>query len=285
MGVRRDPYNVMQPRRCEGVTVRNPLPLATHFVRQPFLAQTGPVKPFLLLATRAEDAAADDEYQAYLRYCGLKPEELVRVRLESGPLPPFELSDYSGVIVGGSPYTSSDPVEEKSAAQIRVETELSSLLNRIVAEDFPFLGACYGVGTLGVHQGAVIDRRFGEAVGATRITLTADGESDPMLRGVPRTFDAFVGHKEACSQLPEHAVLLASSEACPVHMFRIKNNLYATQFHPELDADGLITRINIYKNAGYFPPHTADELIETARRSSVTEPMRVLRNFTERYAR
>lgn len=111
------------------------------------------MKPFLLLATRAEDAAADDEYQAYLRYCGLKPEELVRIRLESGPLPPLELSDYSGVIVGGSPYTSSDPVEEKSADQIRVETELSSLLDRIVADDFPFLGgACYGVGTLGVHQ-------------------------------------------------------------------------------------------------------------------------------------
>ncbi|VXC57343.1 GMP synthase (Glutamine-hydrolysing) [Arthrobacter sp. 9V] len=275
----------MQPRRCKGASVRNPLRIATHFVRQPFLAQTGPVKPFLLLATRAEDAAADDEYQAYLRYCGLKPEELVRIRLESAPLPPLELSDYSGVIVGGSPYTSSDPVEEKSSAQIRVETELSSLLDRIVAEDFPFLGACYGVGTLGVHQGAVIDRQFGEAVGATQITLTEEGERDPMLRGVPHSFEAFVGHKEACSKLPGHAVLLASSTACPVHMFRIKNNLYATQFHPELDADGLITRINIYKNSGYFPPHEADALIAAARDSSVTEPMRVLRNFTERYAR
>lgn len=109
----------MQPKRTVGVSVRNPLLPATHFVRQPFLAQTGLVKPFLLLATRAEDAAAEDEYQAYLRYCGLKPEELVRWRLESEPLPPLELSDYSGVIVGGSPYTSSDPMEEKDAAQIR----------------------------------------------------------------------------------------------------------------------------------------------------------------------
>lgn len=243
------------------------------------------MKPFLLLATRAEDAAADDEYQAYLRYCGLEPAELLRVRMESGPLPPIELSDYSGVIVGGSPYTSSDPVEEKTKAQRRVEAELSALLDRIVAEDFPFFGACYGVGTLGVHQGATIDRRFGEPVGPTEIKLTAEGERDPILKGVPHTFDAFVGHKEACSKLPGHAVLLASSAACPVHMFRIKTNLYATQFHPELDADGLITRINIYKNAGYFPPDAANELIETARRSSVTEPMRVLRNFTELYAR
>jgi GMP synthase (glutamine-hydrolysing) len=68
-------------------------------------------------------------------------------------------------------------------------------------------------------------------------------------------------------------------------MFRIKKNLYATQFHPELDVDGLVTRINIYKDAGYFPPDAADELIETAKHASVTEPMRVLRNFTELYAR
>ncbi|UXM91058.1 glutamine amidotransferase [Paenarthrobacter sp. JL.01a] len=243
------------------------------------------MKPFLLLATRAEDAAADDEYQAYLRYCGLDASQLVRVRLESNPMPPIDLADYSGVIVGGSPYTSSDPVEDKSPDQIRVEAELSALLDRIVAEDFPFLGACYGVGTLGVHQGALIDRRFGEPVGATEISLTLEGERDPLLQGVPSTFDAFVGHKEACSKLPGHAVLLASSAACPVHMFRIKNNLYATQFHPELDADGLITRINIYKNAGYFPPHEADALIAAARESSVMEPMRVLRNFTQRYAR
>ncbi|MEI2278351.1 glutamine amidotransferase [Paenarthrobacter ilicis] len=243
------------------------------------------MKPFLLLATRAEDAAADDEYQAYLRYCGLEPDQLVRLRLESNPLPALELSDYSGVIVGGSPYTSSDPVEEKSAVQIRVEAELSGLLDTIVAQDFPFLGACYGVGTLGVHQGAVIDRQFGEPVGPTDIMLTDEGQHDPLLKGVPRTFEAFVGHKEACSELPSGAVLLASSQACPVHMFRIKNNLYATQFHPELDADGLTTRINIYKDSGYFPPHTAEELIETARQSSVTEPMRVLRNFKEMYAR
>ncbi|MFF1832165.1 glutamine amidotransferase [Paenarthrobacter sp. NPDC058040] len=243
------------------------------------------MKPFLLLATRAEDAAADDEYQAYLRYCGLDEPDLVRVRLEAGPMPAIDLADYSGVIVGGSPYTSSDPVEEKSAAQRRVEAELSSLLDRIVELDFPFLGACYGVGTLGVHQGATIDRRFGEPVGPTEIKLTAEGERDPLLAGLPHTFEAFVGHKEACSKLPGHATLLASSAACPVHMFRIKNNLYATQFHPELDVDGLVTRIGIYKDAGYFPPHQADELIETARSASVTEPMSVLRNFTERYAR
>ena len=70
--------------------------------------QTWSVKPFLLLASRAEDAAAEDEYEAYLRYGGLEPSQLRRIRMEAAPLPRLDLSEYSGVIVGGSPFTSSD---------------------------------------------------------------------------------------------------------------------------------------------------------------------------------
>jgi GMP synthase (glutamine-hydrolysing) len=242
------------------------------------------VKPFLLLASRAEDAAAEDEYAAYLRYGGLAPEQLRRIRLEAAPLPDLDLSEYAGVIVGGSPFTSSDPAEHKSATQHRVERELAGLLDRIVEQDFPFLGACYGVGTLGTHQGAVIDRTFGEPLGGVEIELTDAGIADPVLRGMPRRFTAFTGHKEACTTLPSHAVLLASSQACPVQMFRIKQNLYATQFHPELDVEGLVTRIDIYRHAGYFPPESAEDLMADARRFTVTEPMTILKNFVARYA-
>lgn len=242
------------------------------------------MKPFLLLASRAEDAAAEDEYAAYLRYGGLSPEQLHRIRLEAGPLPELDLTAYSGVIVGGSPFTSSDPSAHKSATQHRVERELARLLDGIVDQDFPFLGACYGVGTLGTHQGALIDRTFGEPLGAVEVELTDVGIADPLLRGMPRRFTAFTGHKEACTTLPSHAVLLASSQACPVQMFRIKQNLYATQFHPELDVEGLVTRIDIYRHAGYFPPESAEELMVAARRFTVAEPMTILKNFVVRYA-
>ena len=241
--------------------------------------------PFLLLASRAEDAAADDEYAAYLRYGGLAPSELHRIRLEAAPLPGLDLADYSGIIIGGSPFTSSDPPEHKSAVQHRVERELAGLLDTVVEQDFPFLGACYGVGTLGTHQGAVIDRTFGEPLGGVQIELTDAGLADPVLQGLPSTFTAFTGHKEACTALPAHAILLARSAACPVQMFRIKQNLYATQFHPELDVEGLVTRIDIYRNAGYFPPESAEELMASARTFTVTEPTNILKNFVTRYAR
>jgi GMP synthase (glutamine-hydrolysing) len=242
------------------------------------------VRPFLLLATRAEDEAADDEYRAFLRATGLSADELRRIRLEAGPLPPLDLDDWSGVLLGGGPFNSSDPAEEKSPVQHRVEAELRSLLDEVVARDLPFFGACYGIGTLGVHQGGVVDRTYAEPVSCVPITLTPAGTADPVLAGLPRQFDALAGHKEACRVLPPSAVLLASSPACPVQMFRVGRNVYATQFHPELDAAGVVTRVRVYQHAGYFAPAELDDLVVRLGSVVVTESARMLANFVARYA-
>lgn len=243
------------------------------------------MRPFLLLASREDDAAADSEVAAFRRCGGLPADGLHRVRLEAGPMPSIDLDDYSGVLVGGSPFTSSDPEDEKSAVQVRVEKEISQLLDELVERDFPYLGACYGVGTLGVHQGAVVDTTYGEPVSAVAVTLTPEGLTDPLLAGMPPTFDAYVGHKEACTKLPASATLLASSPSCPVQMFRVRSNLYATQFHPELDVQGLVERITLYQDSGYFPVGEAENVIAEVRRTAVTQPGRVMRNFVARYAR
>ncbi|PPK95300.1 GMP synthase (glutamine-hydrolysing) [Kineococcus xinjiangensis] len=243
------------------------------------------MRPFLLLATRADDTVADAEYAAVLRYGGLHPEELVRVRLEQAPMPEVDLEAFSGIVVGGSPYCTSDPESSKSETQRRVEQELAVLLDRVVAADMPFLGACYGVGTLGVHQGGVVDGTFSEPISTVPVTLTEAGCADPLFGALPVTFDAFVGHKEAMRVPPPHAVVLASSPACPVQAFRVGRNLYATQFHPELDVEGIIGRVTVYRQAGYFPPEEYDEVVARLRRSRVEMPSLLLRRFVERYRR
>lgn len=241
------------------------------------------MKPFLLLATRAEDAIAEAERAAFLRFGGLADESLRSIRMEAAPLPALDLDDYSGVIVGGSPFNASD--REKTGVQLRVEREMSALLDEVVARDFPFFGACYGIGTLGAHQGGVIDRRYGERIGAVEVTLTDAGIADPLFAELPPAFEAFVGHKEACSVLPASAVLLASSATCPVQAFRIKQNLYATQFHPELAIDDLIGRIIAYRFEGYFDPAEMDATIARVRAAPpVTWPSRILRSFVTRYS-
>src|SRR6476661_1062371 len=160
------------------------------------------VKPFLLLGIRADDVAADEEYAAMLRFSGLDEGRLRRFRLEQSELGTVDLDEWSGVILGGGPFQASDPEETKSAAQRRVESELSALLDEVVARDFPFLGCCYGIGTLGRHQGAVVDRTYGEPIGGIQVIVHAAGRIDPLLGSAGEQFGAYVGHKEAIRELP-----------------------------------------------------------------------------------
>lgn len=240
------------------------------------------MKPFLLIQSRPEDETSDDEYRAFLKYCELDESQLKRWRIERDPLPSISFEEWSGILVGGGPFNSSDSEEKKSSTQKRVEKEMNQLLDRVIKKDFPFLGACYGVGLIGTHQGGVISSVYSEPVAPLEITLEAD---DPLFKDMPKTFMAFAGHKEACEVLPPSATLLASSNGCPVHMFKVKQHVYATQFHPELDSDGLETRIRIYKHHGYFKPEEMNALISAGHSVTVTEPMKILKNFITRYQR
>lgn len=245
----------------------------------------GLVKPFLFLGTRGEDAAADGEYATVLRFAGLAEQDFDRVRLEQQALHEVDLDELSGIVLGGGPFNVSDPRAAKSDVQLRVEADLRALVERVVAADFPFLGACYGIGTLGTLPGGVVDRTYGEPVGTALITLTGAGIEDPLFGVLPARFDAFLGHKEAVRDLPVGAELLATGEACPVQGFRIGNNVYATQFHPELDPDQLILRIGLYRDYGYFHPDEHDDLVARAHSRPVTAPPRLLARFVELYAR
>ncbi len=243
------------------------------------------MKPFVLLATRAEDLPADEEYALFRRFTGLREDELIRVRLESSPMPELDLTELSGIFVGGGPFNASDPESTKSTTQRRVEAEFSALLDRVVAQDFPFLGACYGVGTVGLHQGALIDATHKEPISVIDVQRTPEGAVDPLLEGIPDEFTAFVGHKEAVARLPKNATLLARGDACPVQMFRIGENVYATQFHPEVDLDGMTTRIHAYADYGYFLPEEKQATLEAVRRAPVEHTAKILRTFAQRYAR
>ena len=240
-------------------------------------------KPILVIQLRPEDAAANSEFEAILRYGGLSENDVVRARVEHTGLPRIELEDYASIIVGGSPFDVSTPENAKSAIQKKIESDFMELFERVVAADFPFLGACSGNGLLGKFCGARISSRYSEPVGGADITLTEAGKQDPLLKGFPDSFRVLLGHKEACDDVPPGAVLLAFSEACPVQMFRLGNNIYATQFHPEGDPACFLVRIETYKRYGYFPPETAEDLAAAVVNEDTPVPKRMLARFVRRY--
>ncbi|MDH3387938.1 MAG: glutamine amidotransferase [Gammaproteobacteria bacterium] len=240
-------------------------------------------KPFLILQLRPEDDTSNNEFEAILKYGGLDASETRRVRIEKSGIPGLSLDDYAGVIVGGSPFDISTPQDQKSEIQLRIEADFRELFDDIVDGDFPFLGACSGCGLLGSYLDTPISRKYAEPVGGARVRLTDAGRQDPLLADFPAQIDVLCGHKEACDAVPAGAQLLLTGDACPVQMFRVGENVYATQFHPEGDGEGFTVRIHAYKHHGYFPPEEADELIVAVNRHDTPYAREILRRFVERY--
>ncbi|UFU07772.1 glutamine amidotransferase [Ruania halotolerans] len=236
------------------------------------------IRPLCFLASRSEDVAADAEYASVLEHTGLSESELVRVRLDRGDHV-GELTQYSGVILGGSPFTVTTPELAKSPVQRAVEATLLDVLNTVTRHQVPFLGLCYGVGIVGTWAGGQVDRTYAEDTDAVEIALTQAARTDPLLADMPGRFTAYVGHKEACSATPPGAVVLATSAACPVQMYRFGPGQYVTQFHPEMDADAVRLRIEVYADAGYFAPDAVAEVIARTARADVSAAHRVLSAF------
>ncbi len=242
-------------------------------------------KPFLILQLRPEDDTSDSEYQAILKYGGLDASSTRRIRIEKTGIPEISLDDYCAVIVGGSPFDISTPQDKKSAIQIKIESDFVRLFDQIVPRDIPFLGACSGCGLLGSYLETSISTRYSEPVGGAVVALTEAARKDPLLHDFPDQIDVLLGHKEACDVTPDNATLLLTGEACPVQMFRVGENVYATQFHPEGDAEGFSLRVHAYKNHGYFAPEEVDNLIATLTREDTPYARQILKRFVERYCR
>jgi GMP synthase (glutamine-hydrolysing) len=50
-----------------------------------------------------------------------------------------------------------------------------------------------------------------------------------------------------------------------------------------MDEAAMVTRIDVYRHAGYFPAELADEVIVRVSRADVSHSHRLLRSFVDRY--
>jgi len=241
-------------------------------------------KPVLILQLRPEDSTSNSEYACFLKYGELLAEHTSRIRIEESGIPHnININDYSAIVVGGSPFDISTPENKKSNIQKQIEKDFNHLLDQVISRDFPFLGACSGNGLLGNHLGTSISTKYGEAVNCVQVEITEAGENDPLLSGLPKQIDVLLGHKEACDTTPNDTTLLITGSNCPVQMFRSGKNVYATQFHPEGDAEEFILRIDTYRNHGYFKPQEAQALKNAVSRKPTPYSQEILRRFINKY--
>ncbi|MGO1561651.1 MAG: glutamine amidotransferase [Actinomycetaceae bacterium] len=234
---------------------------------------------FLLLSSRPERRAADDEHAAIAQHMGIHADRIHRLSMTADPYSRPELGGFAAVIQGGSPFNSTTPRETQSALQLRTEERLGDVLDEVVAEDMPMIGLCYAVGTFARRQGAHVDTTYGRGTSAVTIELTESGRDDPLLDGIPPAFEAYVGHHEAITAPPAGATVLATSAPTPFQMLRFGTHQYVTQFHPELDRAALVRRMVDYLHSGYFPADQFDRIVEDISRATVDSAHGILARF------
>jgi GMP synthase-like glutamine amidotransferase len=110
--------------------------------------------------------------------------------------------------------------------------ELKKLVRTLAQNGIPYLGICLGGQLLASALGAQVVANRWEELGTLPVELNAEGLSDPLYAGIGSPFTSFQWHHDSFD-LPDGALLLASSDACPHQSFRYGKNAWGTQFHPE----------------------------------------------------
>lgn len=118
-----------------------------------------------------------------------------------------------------------------------IDAELELLRLRIAA-DRPTLGICLGAQLIAGALGAKVYPGREKEIGWYELKLTASGQQSA-LRYLDAKHCCMLHWHGETFDLPDAAVLLASSEKCTNQAFRYGNNTLALQFHPEITQHGM----------------------------------------------
>jgi GMP synthase (glutamine-hydrolysing) len=199
---------------------------------------------------------------------------LHRVELDEGdPLPDWR--EFDGMVVMGGPMGACDDTDHTWLVSER------SAIGEAVRAGLPFFGACLGSQLLAASLGARVYTGATPEVGVLDVELTEAGRDDPVLGDLPASFPTLQWHSDSF-ELPDSAVLLASSPAYANQAFRVGDSAYAVQFHVEVTSEMAAEWAAVPDYARALEqvrgPGALDELLEAfeERREEMTRHARTL---------
>ncbi|MEM8594603.1 MAG: glutamine-hydrolyzing GMP synthase, partial [Pseudomonadota bacterium] len=134
----------------------------------------------------------------------------------------------------------------------------------------PVLGICYGMQTMAVQFGGVVEASAKHEFGYARVSVQGQGQLLSGLSDYDDTaeLDVWMSHGDKVVELPSEFVLMAQTESAPIAgMYHTSKPFFALQFHPEVThtAQGqtMLERfvLDICQCDGLW---TADKIIEDA---------------------
>jgi GMP synthase (glutamine-hydrolysing) len=128
-----------------------------------------------------------------------------------------------GIILSGGPST----ITDKNAPFLSLE-----VFKFIINQRIPILGICYGLHLITVLTGGKVIKSTVREYGNTKILRTGRSQ---LLAGVKSEFISWMSHGDTVQELSQKLLVTSRSSNNVISSFEDpKNQIYATQFHPEV---------------------------------------------------
>ncbi len=138
--------------------------------------------------------------------------------------------DIAGVVISGSRAMVTDRAHWSEA--------LKTWITRLIDDDVPLLGICYGHQLIAAALGGEVDYHpRGVEAGTVTVRCTEQAMDDALFRELPAQFPVQAIHWQSVRRLPAGAVLLAGNDFEAHHAFRIGKCAWGLQFHPEFSSN------------------------------------------------
>lgn len=233
---------------------------------------------FLLLqARRPSDAELAGERQLFADCLGVPTSNVAGHNMVESLPPGCRDRSYDAILIGGSGdyYVSN--------GEFPRHRQLLERIRELAEGPTPIFASCFGFQLLTAALGGeVVHDPETMELGTYQVTLTAAGAEDELLGSLPGGFMAQLGRKDRAVRLPPGVENLARSERCPLQAFRLgPKPVWATQFHPELDAETNRGRYLAYLEnySGYLDEESREQVLARFRPSPATGVL--LRRFVE----
>ncbi len=224
----------------------------------------------LLLQFRPDQTIAQHEFDLILKYSDRPESDFVRVDTTRQEASLNLLDGIDALILGGS---GDYLISRGDIPEILVS--VTPLIEEVRRRKIPTLGICFGAQIITHVLGGRVENDESRAeVGTFVVTKSEVGDQDPLFAFLPKQFDVQLGHKDHLTVLPDGAVHLASSDRSWNQAWSFPNEpFYALTFHPELDIEGTMYRVNYYAQEYKITPETISTLRESLRESPEANEM------------
>jgi len=199
------------------------------------------VRYLLLQVRNPDDPMRGQEVNCFAKALAANVSQISVFDLLGAPLQETDLASFDMILIGGSGHYSA------AGEGHWLEVALESL--RVVHDSRkPTFASCWGFQAMARAMGGQVVHDLNRAeIGVHHVSLTEVGKADPVFGPSGAILQGLMGHEDTVVELPPGTELLGSTDRVENQAYRFLDRpIYCTQFHPELDRDSFLGRLNTY---------------------------------------